>query len=807
MSLKKWAECLNKAVAAKALSREDADVILNRTKSASKRHKDYMSLTDAERTAVDAESAALVAERARQKRVLALQIMKTAEIQAAVKAHPKGVHAAAMGILSRDITGEFHGGSVEYRADSITRLSHTMIQDIITPFKHKMAGFGQNRAGLRATVREVFGQGTGDAVAAKAAKAWKDVAEYLRVRFNRAGGDIGHSDLWRMPQSHNSLRVKKAGYDEWARMFSQGDKDLMMKVHDLNAAELDAALKATFSTISSDGLNKLRIGPGGVVGGQGKKLANRRGDPRFLHFADADSWLAYHEKFGQGNVFDAMTGHIKEMSRDIALLEVLGPNPEAMTRMLKSMAEQAGEKWSYDIDRVYDVVSGKASVAENQLIGRVGGGIRSTLTAAQLGSAVLSAVTDFGFLAHAAHWNGLSATATLSKYVKQMNPTNGADRALARRLGVATDTYLGIVRLGQRYGNDYDAPGFIRWTADAVLRASGLAAHTDAGKIAFRLEMLGTFADMSKQSWGKLPEKVRGALERGGLDETGWNAARQFNLIDHQGAKFLDPVEMIKNGSPEQAKAGQAIHDLILQETAYAIPEPDARVRAQATFGTHAGSASGELVRAMMQYKSFGISVAMTNLGRITHQGSVKSRIGNTASLVIATTLLGGLALQFRQIANGKDPRDMADKEFWGEALFQGGGFGIVGDFVRSSFSRSGDDLVKTLAGPTAGAMTDLLRLTSGQMRRALDGDDTNFASEAIRFTQRYTPGSSLWYGRMIMDRAIFSQLRQMADPRAAQQMRRMEEKARKDYGQGFFWRPSQSSPDSGPDMGAAFGS
>jgi hypothetical protein len=54
-------------------------------------------------------------------------------------------------------------------------------------------------------------------------------------------------------------------------------------------------------------------------------LANQKAEHRFLHFTDGDAWLAYHNKFGSGSPFDAMMGHIEAMSRDTALMEILGP--------------------------------------------------------------------------------------------------------------------------------------------------------------------------------------------------------------------------------------------------------------------------------------------------------------------------------------------------------------------------------------------------------------------------------------------------------------------------------------------------
>jgi hypothetical protein len=77
-----------------------------------------------------------------------------------------------------------------------------------------------------------------------------------------------------------------------------------------------------------------------------KELAQAWLDSRFLVFKDADSWLKYSEKFGRplstlsnaidpgAAIFDSMISHVHGMSRDIALMERLGPNPSATARWI-----------------------------------------------------------------------------------------------------------------------------------------------------------------------------------------------------------------------------------------------------------------------------------------------------------------------------------------------------------------------------------------------------------------------------------------------------------------------------------------
>ncbi len=67
-------------------------------------------------------------------------------------------------------------------------------------------------------------------------------------------------------------------------------------------------------------------------------------------------------------------------------------------------------------------------------------------------------------------------------------------------------------------------------------------------------------------------------------------------------------------------------------------------------------------------------------------------------------------------------------------------------------------------------------------------------------------PGRSLWYGRVAMERLIFDELEAAIDPNAAKSFRRIEQGARRDYGQRFWWRPGTALPRRGPDLRAAGG-
>jgi len=135
----------------------------------------------------------------------------------------------------------------------------------------------------------------------------------------------------------------------------------------------------------------------------------------------------------------------------------------------------------------------------------------------------------------------------------------------------------------------------------------------------------------------------------------------------------------------------------------------------------------------------------------------------------------------------------------------QGGGLGIYGDFMFGNVNRFGGGLAETVAGPVVGFASDLQKLTVGNIMQTVQGKDTNAASEFISFAGRYTPGSSLWYSRLALERLVLDQAKLWADPKAKSKFRRTEKRYNKQYGQKFWWSAGDTLPSRSPDLSNLF--
>ena len=116
-----------------------------------------------------------------------------------------------------------------------------------------------------------------------------------------------------------------------------------------------------------------------------------------------DAWIKYQNQFGSSDAFVTMNDHIRGMSNDISLMEILGPDPDETFQTLIDTAKKKGVN-TMGVEGAYNVVSGK--VDQNMAVSDLGnaaqaasGTLRNIHTASKLGSATLSAISDLGVLA------------------------------------------------------------------------------------------------------------------------------------------------------------------------------------------------------------------------------------------------------------------------------------------------------------------------------------------------------------------------------------------------------------------------
>ena len=436
-------------------------------------------------------------------------------------------------------------------------------------------------------------------------------------------------------------------------------------------------------------------------------------------------------------------------------------------------------------------------------------GIRQVLQSAQLGAAAISAVTDMNFGRIARSMVGLPQTKMIQNYLKFLNPLSLEEKGkLAVRLGLTAEGWSTLAAAQMRYVGDLSGPEVTRRVADFVMRASLLSPWTNAGKWAFGMEFLGNLADNAGKSFDQLDPMMRKTLDHYGIGEAKWETVRATPLYEYEGASFLraEDIEARTDLQPELARdLATSLLVMVETETNFAVPSSSIRGRTALTGDTRPGTIAGELTRSFAMYKNFGVTLVNTHIMRGLNQPTQKAKGTYFADLLISTTIMGALAMQLKEMSKGRDPRPMEGPEFWGAAFLQGGGLGIYGDFLFSDVNRYDRGLAETIAGPVVGFADDVRKLTIGNVTQAIKGEDTNAASEFINFAARYTPGSSLWYSRLALERMVIDQSKMWVDPSTKTKMKRLESRYKRENGQNYWWRPGKVTPERAPDVSNVF--
>lgn len=730
----------------------------------------------------------LVKNISREKREKAIQSIRIADAFDNIQKH--GSNNAMTGLMSlmvKDISGKASYLNVDMLGKAYTKKYMAKWSDSLSMFRTRMFGLSQDEEGLNKFIRAVYGETIDDAEITKSASNWLKLVDDMRDEFNVMGGSISKNEKFLLPQAHDLRRVRAVKYEDWrAFIIDKLDRNQMVddKGRVLSNANFEDSLKYVYQTISTGGLNKAKDF---TIRNLGTKLSRKGSEKRFLYFKDAESWMAYQNEFGKGDILTTLTDHIQAMGNDTALMRVFGTNPKQTFEILKTEAEKleisknkiVKDRTKATLNAVYKTVSGDINNGELVTLADGLQFVRNIQVASKLGGATLSSVTDLATTALTANYNKIPVAKVFARQIKLMNPANEEDRIFAARMGLIFDGWFGRAHSANRFSDTYGT-GASAKTAEAVLRFSGLEAWTEGGRKAFGMEFAGMLSDNFAKTFDELDPVIQSAFKNYQITKSEWDNFRATKPLDLRGSKFAD---LTKDESMK-------FHSMILSETDYAVPTPDARVRAIATGGTERGTIWGQISRSAMMIKSFPITIATTHLYRGATQATTGGKMMYLGSFATATTLMGAFALQIKDLAAGREPRPMDDPEDWVTAFVQGGSGSLFADYVVSDVNKYGRGFVETLLGPMASLTNDTYKLTIGNIREAVTGDETNVLGESAKFIKDIAPDP--WQIQLFMN-SMFDNIRLMADPDYQSSLNRIRTKRYEEFGQEYWWAPAET--------------
>lgn len=761
--------------------------------------------------------------------------LKQALRQDALKARVRnaGVRAdkAAQAIIDLDSGSlEFAGENVGLRRENVRGQAFSLMVDFIQQGRSKLAGLTRDTTQMRDIVRALHGQDVGQ-TAKLAAEGLMKARQYLVNRFNRAGGDIRMREDFGWTHKHNASLMVDAGREAWIEfVMPRIDPTKMFNAagDPMTGPQLRRALEESYESIVGKDAQQI----GGSFSRRFGSPVNARAQHRELAFRNADDWFDYQERFGDRDVFESIVGEIEQLSRDVALIEVLGPYPRATVEALKTevdstlreaLATASGRQGRNlqnrlgehnFLDRLFEQVNGTANIPADSGFATFAQSTRSLLTGAQLGSAAIVSLGDIATNTLTARMSGLSQTRLMGELMRQLDPTNSAHRELAARMGYIAETWAGNQVGAQRLLGEVTGVQRVARITDTVLRASGLNALTDGNRSAFKLEFVGHMTDEATKPLEQVEPALKRTLEKYGVTSEEWDVYRNTPRWSDEatGASFIRPEDIYLNArdaSPADAQAAldvaNKIGEIVHSEGRLAVITPTARSRALAVGNTQAGTFWGEVVRNTVLYKSFLISFTMQHGARFWAQSGALSKGAYLSHLIIGMTISGAIAEQASQITQGKEPIDMTSEDnivpFWTSAVARGGGLGALGEVLYSAVSAknySNTTFISALAGPVAALIESGVELTAGNIVELIrDGEASNVGNDLKKFADDLVPGKSLWYAKLAYERILFDTLQELIDGGDAnRRFRRAERDAQREFDQDFWWRPGELTPE-----------
>jgi hypothetical protein len=559
---------------------------------------------------------------------------------------------------------------------------------------------------------------TGNRHAQQAAKILGPVMDAGRAMMNKAGAFIGEVDGYMGRQYHDMMKIRgdgsEAAYQAWrAEAYRRFNIDEMHP--DSDAAHIESAMRdrwqslksGLFDTASSEALN-------GFSGGHnlGKKVSQNRS----IIFKSADDWFAYNQKFGKGGVMDAIWAGADMAARDAAIMASLGTNPDAMFRKWHNanvdaaakLNTPAGDKLADKLKTnpnqgLFDLATGKASIPANQTWATIGATTRNLMQFRHLGGVLFSTTSDIPTVMGTLRRNGVPFFKAFGDTVASLMPQGERAKEIALAVHAGMDGATGHIL--HRFRTEDGVPGLMAEAVNQFHRWNGLTWETDAMKAGMARGLMHNLAFHAEKDFAALDPMMQGTLRRYGIESAEWDVARATAQVADDSRKYITPGDI-----GDEAVSGK-FFNYITDQIRVGMTEPTLRSAMLTTGGQRAGTASGEIIRSLMQFKSFTATFMQRSLGDtfMRGQGAYGFSPKNIdypgmVHLAVGMTLAGAITNAIRDFTQNKVrdvPQDAAGwGRFAGEAMLTGGATGFLGDTFLGHGLNSAGDVAKHFAGP-----------------------------------------------------------------------------------------------------------
>ena len=662
--------------------------------------------------------------------------------------------------------------------------------------------------------QEMLGVNTGLKQAKQIAQVLKNFQEEYRLRLNDLGANIGKLSDWITRTMHDADKMANAS----KRTKIVEDNRIAWREYtrerlDLKRSFPEVADIIKVNKILDDIYDSLMTGDHMKHGGTNsvygtRNVTNRLNSSRVLHFKDAVARHEYDIMFGEPSLKDSVTSVISNSARNIALMQVLGTNPQLTLEKILSLLRKKYKSSDPELNKQlvfktfkneFSELDGSINAIGNNTMAKVGMFIRVLQSTGKLGFAGIASASDLAQYMTTTNFQGRGLLTGLGEAMNALFKRQ--DKEAMEILGVISNSVIG--NMSNKYSSSFDTWGKMGRLQNLFFKYNSLNWWVSSLKSGMTVGLARHYGMLADTVFNSLNIRERNLLKLYSIDEGKWNLLRSIKTLDVENKRYLT-AEGVNDLSDEAIKkyVGRILSEreirnfkkdleltwrnFLVDQAMHGTPEADASVRAFMNQGFEKGTGKGETIRFIGQFKQFPITIWKKIIGRELNSygpdDSKFSTVSGLTSMVILGTMFGYIAMSAKDMLKGRTPRDPTNPSTILEALSQGGGLGIYGDFLINEIQNEyGNNVFETLLGPTA---SDLNKLRDIVMNL---NDPAKAGKKFVQFAENNVPFLNLYYTKAAYDYLIGYQIKEFLDPGFFERMRIRHEETR---GQTYFLKP-----------------
>ena len=662
--------------------------------------------------------------------------------------------------------------------------------------------------------QEMLGVNTGLKQAKQLADILKSFQEDLRLRLNDLGANIGKLDDWITRTVHNTDKMANAS--KRTKVVQDNKvawREYIRERLDLKRSFSEVADIIKVNQILDDIYDSLMTGDhlkhGGTNSVYGtRNVANRLNASRVLHFKDAVARHEYDIMFGEPSLKESVISVISNSAKNIALMEVLGTNPQATLEKILSLLRKKYKSTNADLTKKlvfktfkneFVEIDGSINAIGNETLAKVGMFVRTLQATGKLGFAGISSISDLAQYMGTTNFQGRGLLTGLGEAMNALFKKQ--DKEAMEVLEVISNSIIG--NMGNKYSSSFETWGKMGKLQNLFFKYNSLNWWISSLKSGMTVGLSRHYGMLVDTAFNSLSIRERNLLKLYGIDEGKWDLLRSIKTLDVNNKRYLT-AEGVNELSDEAIKkyAGRSLSEreirnfkkdleitwrnVLVDQASHGTPEPDAAIRAVMNQGLEKGTGKGETIRFIGQFKSFPITIWKKIIGRELNSygpdDSKFSKFSGLTSILILGTMFGYISMSAKDMLRGRSPRDPNKLSTILEALSQGGGLGIYGDFIINEVQNEyGNNIWETVLGPTASDLNKLRDIVIN-----LD-DPAKAGKKFLQFAENNVPFLNLYYTKAAYDYLIGYQIKEFLDPGFFERMRIRHEETR---GQTYFLKP-----------------